>query len=233
MLIGLTGYAGSGKDTAAKFLTDRGWTRVSFADPIREMALAIDPMIPYRHVGGETPRLSEWVNDVGWDTANRHAEVRRLLQRIGAEAGRSIFGEDCWLEIAARKCDMADGPVVITDCRFPNEAEFIRERGILVKVEREGVGPVNDHVSDADLPCDLIDYHLHNGGDVRELWDGLATIANSEWPVTGALPRAISDDNWEDTRGDIIGMISDVARYAREHAGFSDPFAMPTMGVPG
>src|SRR5690606_2560032 len=44
--IGLMGYARSGKDTAGAMLhADLGYRRVSFADPVREMALALDPII--------------------------------------------------------------------------------------------------------------------------------------------------------------------------------------------
>ena len=42
----LSGPAQSGKDTLALVLVeDHGWTRVAFADPLKEMALAIDPWI--------------------------------------------------------------------------------------------------------------------------------------------------------------------------------------------
>lgn len=44
-IIGLCGYPGSGKDEAAKFLIARGWQRIAFADPLRAMALAIDPFV--------------------------------------------------------------------------------------------------------------------------------------------------------------------------------------------
>lgn len=181
MLIGFTGYAGSGKDTAAQFLVDRGWTRIGFADAVRDMAYAINPI-----VGGcrsKRIRLQDVVDEDGWDSAKRDfGEIRELLQRIGTEGGRSIFGEDCWIEIAKRKVDFTDGPVVITDCRFPNEAELIRELGILVKVERPGFGPANNHASEQAIEADLIDYILHNDGEVYDLHEGLSTILEAEWP---------------------------------------------------
>ena len=45
-------------------------------------------------------------------------KLRRLLQRMGTEVGRELFGQDFWVELAMRKLD---GPTVFTDCRFPNE----------------------------------------------------------------------------------------------------------------
>ena len=44
--VALMGRAGAGKDTVASILTEhRGYARVAFADPLKEMALAVDPII--------------------------------------------------------------------------------------------------------------------------------------------------------------------------------------------
>lgn len=178
-LIALTGHAGCGKDTAAKALTFRGWTRVAFADPVRQMALAIDPWID--GTGHHGVRLSSAVAK-SWDYAKSEPECRRLLQVIGTDACRSIFGEDCWIRVAERSIAAAYGPVVITDCRFDNEAAFVRERGgVVVQVERPGCGPVNGHVSDAGIDVNLIDYHLHNDGDIPQLNAGILTIVYREF----------------------------------------------------
>lgn len=142
-LIGLAGYAGAGKDTAAQGLIAQGWQRIAFADAVREAAAALDPLV------SGNARLSEIVLQAGWEGAKQLPEVRRLLQRLGTEAGRDIHGDDCWLRIAERKVKAATAPVVITDVRFPNEAAFVLASGTLVWIERPGVGPANDHTSEA------------------------------------------------------------------------------------
>ena len=51
MLVGITGYAGSGKDTAALALLNNGFERRAFADPLRAGLLGIDPWLPVTRSG--------------------------------------------------------------------------------------------------------------------------------------------------------------------------------------
>lgn len=150
MLIGFLGGAGSGKDTAAEALVAAGWRRVAFADPVRQMALAIDP---YVLADGEPVLLGDLVASVGWDEAKRHPDVRRILQRVGTEAGRGVIGDNVWTMLASRAIAAAKGEgqdrIVITDVRFPNEADFIRNKGgLLIKIERPDLAPLNGHASE-------------------------------------------------------------------------------------
>ena len=82
-LVGLTGYAGSGKDAAAAGLVAEGWTRQAFADPVRSMALAIDPLVEWDVFSHNPVRLSLLVAKRGWHVAKQCPEVRRLLQACG------------------------------------------------------------------------------------------------------------------------------------------------------
>lgn len=141
MLIGLTGAAGSGKDTFADFLVkNHGFKRIGFADAVRDAALALNPII---HAENDTRgsvyinRLNEYVDAIGWDKAKRELpEVRRILQLIGTEVGRQILGENCWVDIAAKKVKPG-GSYVFSDMRFLNEQQFIeRQGGLTVKLIR-------------------------------------------------------------------------------------------------
>jgi dephospho-CoA kinase len=124
-IIGLVGAAGVGKDTVADYLVKHhGFKRYAFADAVRDFALAIDPII---ETGEAVVRLSDLVEHFGWDHSKRaYPEVRRLLQRIGTEGGRQIAGDDVWVNIVDDKWN-DDGcpPAVITDCRFPNEVQYV------------------------------------------------------------------------------------------------------------
>ena len=77
MIIGLTGYAQSGKDTVAKILIEQyGFTRVAFADKIRELLYEMDPPVPTgvgseRHVVG----LQNYVDIYDWDVEIGRAHV--------------------------------------------------------------------------------------------------------------------------------------------------------------
>ena len=178
-VIGLCGYAGSGKDTAAEALVEIGWKRAAFADPIREMALAIDPIVSVR----SGMSLSWIVNREGWEQAKQHPEVRRLLQRIGTEAGRNILGYEVWVIIARNRiaaAEDADCPgVVITDLRFANEYEHLHKYwgAKFVRISRPGIGPVNDHESDQHLAGFEVDHEIVNDGDKAKLHAAILAIA--------------------------------------------------------
>jgi hypothetical protein len=149
-VIGLMGYAQVGKDTLAGQLVERhGFTRIAFADTLRECLYALNPMIP---LDNDWVRLSWLIAAVGWDRAKvEYPEVRALLQRLGTEVGRDILGNDIWVETALKKIKPG-GKYVITDMRFPNElAAVTKLGGKTVRILREGYGPVNDHWSETAL----------------------------------------------------------------------------------
>src|SRR5581483_2011292 len=95
-LLGLMGYAQAGKDTVAKLLVEEfGFTRIAFADALREALYALNPLIPFE---GDHVRLRWLIDASGWEEAKvRHPEVRELLQRLGTESGRNVLGADVWV----------------------------------------------------------------------------------------------------------------------------------------
>lgn len=185
LLIGLTGYAQSGKDTVgSRLISEHGYTRVSFADGLRDAVYALNPIVAQgvmeQGLAAETLRIQDVVDQIGWELAKRYyLEVRELLQRMGTEVGREQFGENFWTDLADHKIQaIKPWPVVITDVRFANEAEFVRERGGVVwKIERPGVGPVNDHASDRlDFDADRI---VQNDGDIALLYARVDALLRS------------------------------------------------------
>lgn len=168
-LIGLAGYAGAGKDTVAGFLAEAGYQAVAFADPVYEGVLALDPLVP---VNGQVWRVSDIVDEFGWDRAKRsYPEVRRLLQRYGTEAGRGVHGENCWVDAAMRRVGQLGDRVVLTDVRFANEADAVLAAGGQVwRVNRHGVGAANEHVSEHALDgWHGFSWHVWNNGSLAEL----------------------------------------------------------------
>lgn len=180
LYIGLSGYAGSGKDTVAQTLVDEyGYTRVAFSDAVRDALDALNPYVlspsPYGH---ELHSVQTVVDYIGWDSAKSgYSDIRRLLQRMGTEVGREIFGENIWVDIAMRRVEKINGPVVFTDVRFPNEYRAIAEMGgALWHVERPGVGPVNKHGSETDLDAEQFDVRIYNGNSLEDLADCVRAI---------------------------------------------------------
>ncbi|MFJ3588589.1 hypothetical protein ACIQUY_04775 [Streptomyces sp. NPDC090231] len=167
--VGIMGRARSGKDTAGQWLVDnRGYRRVSFADPLKEAALKLDP---YTDAENSNERLSELVRIVGWEHAkDQYPEVRRILQELGASI-RAIDPE-FWLRTAltkVRDANEAGVPAVITDVRYPNEAASLRAAGFhLLYIERPDV-PQLQHESEGALTAADADYAITNDG-TRELF---------------------------------------------------------------
>lgn len=160
-LISLTGFCGVGKDLAATGL--EGWTRVSFAQPIRDQLLTLNPLV------SAGLRLKEAIELFGWDGAKHSLkEVRRLMQVYGTEVGRQMVDENVWVDMAEQKIIEAKNDCVITDLRFPNEAKMVRSRGgMIIRIVRTGIGPTNDHSSEhQEIRADVV---IENDGSTEEL----------------------------------------------------------------
>lgn len=176
-VIGLSGAMRSGKDTAATTLLEQGFVRVSFADKLRAFMYALDPLIP---TGAGPQRLAKLVDVHGWEACkNTYPEVRALLQRCGTDAGRKVLHENVWVDAVART--LPDEPIVVTDVRFPNEADALRAAGgVIVRVTRPGFTPGADaHPSETAMNGYLFDYEVKNDGTVRDLHNVLRVIAEA------------------------------------------------------
>lgn len=209
LIVGLAGKARSGKDSLADHLIRRhGFVRYAFADALRAAALALDPIIDdtidfpdevewaHRFV-----RLSEVVEEKGWEAAKAHPEVRRTLQNYGV-AIREIQS-DFWINAAMAEADREDRPVVVTDVRFPNEVDAIRNRGgVLIRVIRLGANG-NGHISETAIDHIEADHTIRNGGTLDDLGDAFDDAFNLVAPSRAAfeasriaLARAFG--NWND-----------------------------------
>jgi len=168
MIIGLSGYAQSGKDTVANILVQHhGYKRVAFADKIRECLYALDTIISVR---AEFPlQLSEYFDDFGWEAAKKVPEVRRLLQVLGTEVGRKIIDPQLWIEMALGDIE-AGNKIVVTDVRFPDEAQEIKWLfGEIWRIERPNTKPANEHTSETAMDDWIFDRTLDNSGDIQML----------------------------------------------------------------
>jgi hypothetical protein len=178
MIIGLAGYARSGKDTVAQYLVEHhGFTRMAFADPMREALLRLNPKITVNGVNGVY--LASVVGKLGWETLKEASpDVRELLQRMGTEVGREMFGEHFWIDYLMNKALEAKTDIVISDVRFINEANAVRLwNGQVWRVNRPNVGPANDHISETGLDeFTNYDVVITNDSTLENLHSELATL---------------------------------------------------------
>lgn len=191
-IIGLSGFARSGKDEAAKVLVEQyGFTRVAFADKLRDFLYALDPMVgiegePYE--GGLSPvGVQNVIDKHGWE-GYKETEygniIRTYLQRLGTEAGRQTLWDTIWIDAAFAGVDASK--VVVTDARFFNEFDAVRERGGSVwRIERPGVGPANDHASELEaIDYPHFEYRLENDGTVED-WHKRVSEVYESWLDNG------------------------------------------------
>lgn len=171
MIIGLIGYAQTGKDSLSEVLVSKyNFKRIAFADKIRELLYEMDPPVPIGvsselHVVG----LQNYVDIFGWDEAKQHHVVRSMLQNLGVGA-RKLFHKEFWIMQAFYNLEPKDQNYVITDVRFTNEADIIKRMGGTIwRITRPGVGAVNSHISETELDSYQEDLTIVNEGSLEEL----------------------------------------------------------------
>lgn len=163
LLLGVCGFKRAGKSSVASILHKHyAFQPYGFADALRGMARAIDPLIstegaPAGVVGGCPPhtcRYSRLLDSLGYEAAKEIPDFRRFLQRLGTEGVRGTFGPTAWVDaLAYRLQQEAPAKVCINDVRFHSEAEWIcSQGGTLWRVSRPGVGGEDPHPSEADIP---------------------------------------------------------------------------------
>jgi hypothetical protein len=166
-LIGLTGFAGTGKDTVRAMLQDAGYTGFALADPIRSMLrdLLLKSGISDQYI--ESRDLKEiTIPSLG-------VSYRHMAQSLGTEWGRSM-DSDFWLRIAGsylhKQQDAGGTHFCVSDIRFANEAQWVRERGgVIWRIDRPDAAAVRFHASEyaqLSIQPDLI---IPNHGTVGDL----------------------------------------------------------------
>ena len=164
-IIGITGKAGAGKDTLAEMLISRGFTKKSFASLLKSVTadIAGEPLVLYHDR----------------DTKEAYSPAlgmtrRRALQLVG-DGMRKTLGDTVWINAVFSQWDRAGRPpVVIADVRYPNEAEAILAHGgYIVRIVRPDnatlTGEAAAHISEQDIPDDLVTVEITNDGTIAEL----------------------------------------------------------------
>lgn len=191
MIIGISGYIGSGKDTIADIIRehDPRWEVVKFADKLKEVA-AIILGVPRHNFEDRDYKLSELPDEWNvWDKrptsgghdvepfynndpVMRRMTVREFLQKLGTDAIRNGLHEDTWVNATMAGYDSKRTPPnwIITDVRFPNEFDAIKKRGgIMVRVFRQGM--TSSHISETALDTYEHDIYISNKGNIDDLVD--------------------------------------------------------------
>jgi len=173
-LIGLSGAARSGKDTVGDYIVSEfDFKRYAFADPLKRAASEMFG-IPFEDFCNDDTK--EVVNEF-WGFS-----PRQMAQLLGTEGGRELFRQDIWVKRAELELSLNQlhAGMVITDVRFPNEAQWIQDMGgTVIHIERPGAdGIVGEasHASEAGFSDELKNHLVLNNGTLEELYTSVDQI---------------------------------------------------------
>ncbi len=208
-IVGLCGFAGSGKTTIANYLIERyGFERFSFAGPVKDVAATVFGW-PRARLEGVTTEDRAWREeaDPEWSAVMGYPFTRRWgLQMIG-NGMRELVHSNIWVTLA--KKEMAKRPasskLVLDDVRYFNERNMLREMGgRLYTVHRVGdrgiIFPSREHTrlwneatDDQILSTEITPLH-------RSEWDWLRDLRVESDPIIGnpgvdlnALKKTVDD----------------------------------------
>jgi hypothetical protein len=156
MLVGFTGYKGSGKDTAARGLIRHGFHRIAFADKIKDLSKSLFNLTfeEMHHRELKEKVLDRWP----------YKSPREIMQTLG-ESMKNV-APDVWSKIIEDqyvKLAKQHQSVVIADIRFPHEFELVKSLGGTVyRVDRIGHRNDDVHVSEQYINTFDVDYVLAN-----------------------------------------------------------------------
>ena len=186
MIIGVDGYAGVGKDTVADIFVRFGFTKISFADALRESViyatgLTLDNFIDRDLKDKKFDEgyiltdevLTKFCDFIGYsdkteDTINQFAGTvldspRHILAFLATEIARHTLSQTIWIDKYDER-RQGSKHVITPDCRFTNEREHIKSlEGKLFWVFRDGFEAPSDHISENDKwPLDKYNITIHN-----------------------------------------------------------------------
>ena len=182
MIIGISGFKQSGKDTVARMLQYLSLSDYSY---VRTNQLTFDKSLDYLDTESkwEIVRFADKVKDLvctlidcGRGDLERENfkntpalyqyTPRQLLQLIGTDFGRNIIAKNIWIDLTLKSYN-SNKHWIIPDVRFKNELEVIKNLGgINIRVIRD-IDSNDRHESERDLDdsCQLFDYTIDNTSD--------------------------------------------------------------------
>ena len=174
MIIGLTGAAFAGKDSAANYLSRaHNFSVFAFADPIRKALIAgldLDPSV-FQPENKET--VIDWLG----------ISPRQLMQSLGTDWGRERVCASIWVNLMLRRIKRSahsgDVDIVISDVRFLREAQLIYSIGGTVwRVIRPHAATTAHahHVSELEGAGIVVERNIINDGTLEQLYEAVDAI---------------------------------------------------------
>lgn len=201
-IIGICGFIGSGKDTAADYLVNfHEFRRDSFASTLKDAVAAVFGW-DRELLEGRTKSAREWREqiDLWWAQRLNMPDLtpRLVLQLWGTEVCRRSFHDDIWIASLEARLRNSKDNIVISDCRFPNEIKAIKnaggkviwiQRGALpswynialsanagFKADQDSLKELSIHASETAWVGTVFDATIGNNGTVDQLFSQLKLV---------------------------------------------------------
>jgi hypothetical protein len=198
MIIGICGFIGSGKDTAANYLVGwHGFRRDSFAGALKDAVATVFGW-DRELLEGLTPEARQWREQVDPWWANRlgmpKLTPRWVLQYWGTEVCRQGFHDDIWIAALENRLRQRTGHTVISDVRFPNEVTAIRNAGGgIIWIQRGELPEWYDCALTENTRAWDEQWLLADANELME--QKFPIVHKSEWAWVGTKFDALVDNN--------------------------------------
>lgn len=182
ILIGLSGMKQSGKSTVANYMrTRKGFTELSFAYPLKEI-------IGKQLFGLNDSQLYGSDEDKERVITDWHRSPRQILQIVGTDLFRNNFDSDFWVKLCLRRIreirkNNAKARIVVSDCRFFNEQQALKDMGAYsFNIIKDGQVSQDHHESEHGLDRYPFDYQIKaKPGKLNDLYGQVDEIINGLW----------------------------------------------------
>lgn len=197
-IVGIVGFIGSGKNTAAEYFVQNGYKLESFASSLKDTVSSIFQWDRSLLEGDtEESRVFRETIDEWWSVRLniKNLTPRFVLQHFGTDLFRDHFHSDIWIASVEKKLINSSDNIVISDVRFMNEVEALRRYDATIIRIRKGEDPVwykyietnvdydinhpllrNVHPSEYGLIGCEFDYVIDNDSTIEELYNKLEKI---------------------------------------------------------
>jgi len=134
MIIGLVGFIGSGKSTAANRLVNfHNFQEASFGSTLKDTVSVLFDWPRHLLEGDSTEsrawrdQIDEfWTRELNWKDG---LTPRKALQYFATEVVRNNLHHDFWVKRLKKSLTGISGNIVVSDCRFANEIQMIKSLG--------------------------------------------------------------------------------------------------------
>lgn len=170
MIIAICGHKFSGKSTVARLLHNAtSYPVVSFADKLKDITCILSgctraDLEDYNFK--ENKLVPDYLRPYCGNV--KKPTFRAFLQHFGSEVMRGV-NDNIWIDCTLSNASEEKG-LIISDCRFPNEAKAVKARGgIVIKVVRPDVKAEDSHQSETRIDEIDADYTIRNNSTLENL----------------------------------------------------------------